>query len=302
MLKNLAKKLLPPIVLDVRRMLLSRKKEEDFFYDIEGSRVKLPPGHTLAKYQKMHRLFDRFLPVLAKYVDGQKTIIDVGANVGDTAIMMHHHTKADIVCVEPSDKFHSYLLENIGGLDIAAQKRFIFEKSLIGTNKVDGVLTHYDGTAKVVAVEHGGAKHDQYKSLDEVAGEKVVGLIKVDTDGYDYDVLLSGLQVLKRDQPVLFWENQIEHDFQVKGYEQLYEVLQEMGYTEVCIFDNFGGLLFSHTNFDNLRSINSYLLDMQEYQSTRTFFFTDVLAYAPKDKERVTRAIDDYRLNWIKQV
>ena len=49
--------------------------------------ILLPPEHKLPEYQAKGRLYDRFLPTLCLALpqDGE-TIIDLGANVGDTAI------------------------------------------------------------------------------------------------------------------------------------------------------------------------------------------------------------------------
>jgi hypothetical protein len=64
----------------------SRKNAQQSF-KIGDYYILLPPEHKLPEYQAKGRLYDRFLPTLCLALpqDGE-TIIDLGANVGDTAI------------------------------------------------------------------------------------------------------------------------------------------------------------------------------------------------------------------------
>lgn len=53
-------------------------------YHYKEYSIKLPANHMLPVYQKYHPKYDRFLPHLVKYIEPSDTVIDVGANVGDT--------------------------------------------------------------------------------------------------------------------------------------------------------------------------------------------------------------------------
>lgn len=295
MIKQILKDLIPPIL--VKALKPKKVADVEIEYNIGENVITLPPGHTLPKYQKRHKLFDRFLPVLAKYVDQDKVIVDIGANVGDTAIMMHQTSKSPIICVEPSDKFYPYLEKNIARLNEQKQALFTCVKSLIGTSEIKGQLTHYDGTAKVVEAEKDTGS--TFVSLDKVLGNVNVGFIKVDTDGYDYDVLNSGTETLRNKKPIVFWENQMENKKQAAGYDKLYENLINSGYSEIYVFDNFGNLMLEQTDFGVVKNLNDYILSMEESGCTRTMYFTDVLACSAKDGDLLRKAIQDYKLNWI---
>ena len=84
-------------------------------------------------------------------------------------------------------------------------------------------------------------------------------------------------------------------DFQYEKYNHLYGQLEEKGYTELYIFDNFGNVLVEKSNFKTLKDINAYLYRMRKYNATRTFFYTDVLASTEKRKLVLETAIADYK-------
>ena len=60
----------------------------DTEYRFADFSIVLPADHALPIYQKAHRLYDRFLPHLSKYIESGSTVIDVGANCGDTVAAM----------------------------------------------------------------------------------------------------------------------------------------------------------------------------------------------------------------------
>ena len=55
---------------------------KDIEYFIGDSKIILHSGHALPKYQKEHRLYDRFLPILAKHLPKEKIIVDPGIGFG----------------------------------------------------------------------------------------------------------------------------------------------------------------------------------------------------------------------------
>lgn len=295
-MKKIIKQFIPPIVI---KLLKPKKKSQASTYKIGHDILDLPPDHTLPIYQGKHKLFDRFLPVLASFVRKNEAIIDIGANVGDTAIMMSQTSEAKIICVEPSDKFFPYLERNISKLGNERKRQFVLKKALIGSPQFAGYLKHYGGTAKVVVDDEG--KKDAKTELDDLLVGEQIGLIKVDTDGFDFDVLNSGLKVLEKERPMLFWENQIENSDQEKGYSTLYKNLANLGYDRLYIFDNFGNLILEHADYQVLEDVNNYTSSMNEYGCTRTFYFTDVLAVADNYKAAAAMAVEKYKSEWIQK-
>ncbi len=124
-------------------------------------------------------------------------------------------------------------------------------------------------------------------------------LLKVDTDGFDFDVITSAKKILSDSEPILFWENEISEDFQNKGSNELYRMLTIRGYKHIYIFDNFGNLISEESDFETLKHINSYVYSMDKYGCTRSFHYTNILATTEKNYLTVKNAINEYKIQWI---
>lgn len=268
-------------------------------YRIGKYTIEIPSNYALPKYQKTCKLYDRFLPVLAKNIDSDKTIIDVGANIGDTVIALMQNCQNPIICIEPSDIFFPYLEKNLKRISLADFSRVKIIKKFVGTGLISGKLCHIKGgTAKLEVAENSNSL--THCTLDELVNDvSNILLLKVDTDGFDFDVINSAQEILSHSEPILFWENEISEDFQYEGFNELYSLLQKKGYDYICIFDNFGNIITEEVNFETLKNINSYVYSMKKHNCTRTFFYTDILASTEKNHLLVKKAINEYKMKWI---
>lgn len=229
---------LPPLG-DVREISLEQN----------GHRCNMlaPNNHLLDVYRKHHPLYDRRLPLLSKLISDaapNELVIDVGANIGDTIVLCRlAGCTSEIIAVEPSIQYYSYLELNRRGL---AHK---FEgvhsiQAFIGPPDVCLALSEERGTASVQVVSHQDADGNQSVptvSFDMIA-DQPVSLIKTDTDGYDAQILASNLDYIRRRLPVLW----VETDTAGSTDESMWgEVLSDITFSHpmVCVFDNFGFLI-----------------------------------------------------------
>jgi FkbM family methyltransferase len=285
-----------PLVDIIHRKFTATAKSK---YKIGKYEIEIPPNFALPNFQLSFKLYDRFLPVLAKNINSDKVIIDVGANIGDTVIALIQNCKNPIICVEPSDIFFPYLENNLKRISSVDFSRVKTIKKYVGTGLISGTLNHIEaGTASLKVIESSN-------SITHIALDKLVDdvsnvlLLKVDTDGFDFDVIKSAEEILSKSKPILFWENEISEDFQYKGFDELYSMLEIKGYNYIYIFDNFGNLITEETNFETLKNINSYLYGMKKHNCTRTFYYTDVLASTERNQILVKKAINEYKMEWI---
>lgn len=65
------------------------------------------------------------------------------------------------------------------------------------------------------------------------------------------------------------------------------------GYENFFVFDNFGNYL-CHTDAASLKEVNTYLLRMLHGQSTRSFYYVDVLAAKPAKAPICRQVIAEY--------
>jgi hypothetical protein len=100
-----------------------------------------------------------------------------------------------------------------------------------------------------------------------------LSLVKVDTDGHDFDVLLGGKTVLLRDRPVLFFEfeSRLLHEPDRRP-EAFIDFVFDLGYTACLPFSNYGEALSVCMNKDEL------------FDAARREIYLDVLAVAKPEQ------------------
>jgi FkbM family methyltransferase len=274
------------------RMLLGVQTEHVY----RDFSILLPPDHMLAHYQRTHPKYDRFLPCLAKHIEPGASIVDVGANVGDTlAGMVEINASSTYVCIEPDDGFFELLKKNIERIKASKPGlSVIAAKHLVGKAVSDVQLLGGGGTKHAV-VGHAGSIRS--RSLDDILSSHAVQkvrLVKSDVDGFDYDVLDSAPSTISTHKPLLFFECQTDHAFQKQGYETTLRALEAVGYTEWVLFDNFGAVLLRADAVDHFVGLLEYIWKQNLGQSTRTIFYIDILAAVSVDKPLVDAALAEY--------
>jgi FkbM family methyltransferase len=272
------------------------------YYAIGDFQIALNRGHLLPVYQANNRLYDRFLPVLCRYLNNTGGwIIDVGANVGDTTFAFVGACNNPILAIEGHDAFYALLKQNVERLP-KCKERIKIVNVLVGTGKFSGGLSS-NGTT---AVQTAAGSLSPSVSLDDVlraAGVEMhlVALLKVDVDGYDADVILSAPDMLAASKPILFWENAFSTPEQLECFEQLYARLEEIGYFYLWPFDNFGNPVLEECSFKAIREINKYVAAQNVHRATRTFYYIDILATTDRDLEVARAAINGYRSEIIER-
>jgi FkbM family methyltransferase len=237
-----------------------------------------------------------------KQLEVGSSVLDIGANCGDTlAAIVPAGPRLRYCAVEPSDNYYKYLEQNIETI----RKSFplvslSYTKSLIGNSDGLYTLIEKDGTATAVKVE----KQDDVleinsKTLDKTSLTQLVKaqdsqfrlrLLKTDTDGTDWDVINSGLEIIKESQPTIIFECAPQDDDAFLAYQSTFEKLSNLGYQHFYIFDNYG---------EHVCCVNKIgtLVDFMRYcykQSHRTIHYIDVVACVAADTALVESAIEEF--------
>ena len=220
--------------------------------------VEFNAGNLIPHYQQKYRLYDRFLPHLAPYLDG--TVVDVGANCGVLAVCMGmNNHKLSFICVEPEDQCLELLYKN--------------------TEKINN---HVEVIAGRVGTED--------IKLDEIVKEGV-GLIKVDVDGYDWDVINTFSFFTK---PPIYIEEDGKEEWQYSKYFDLNQKFKKQGYNNIWMFDNFGCLIGFTNNWTEVDTLNGYINRMKKNKSEQTLWYLDLLICQDSDVERLGGAVLAY--------
>jgi len=207
-----------------------------------GVTMVLPWSHRLPDYTRGDSPYGRNLielaAALAETELGPVTLLDVGANVGDSALSVLGRVDARVLAVEGDPEYLEYLRLNCG-----ADERVTIVEALLSTE---------DGSGQVTAVRAGGTTRFEAggESHPTVTAEQLrennpdfdaLRLVKSDTDGYDVALVQRIAEVWQDAHPVLFFE--YDHALsRLAGNDPLavWPALAALGYSTVAVWDNAG--------------------------------------------------------------
>ncbi|MDE1949409.1 MAG: FkbM family methyltransferase [Burkholderiales bacterium] len=280
----------------VRLLKRSRtRRDADQEYPCGPCSIVLPADHKLPEYQRRHPRYDRFLPHLARFVPDDSTVIDVGANCGDTvAAMAGANPRPHYLCIEPDPAFFGYLERNLKRLEAARPGlRVKVERALVGRQVQHASLEGHSGTrhAREASAGHASTTLDR---IVEGSGLPPPWLLKSDVDGFDYDVIDSAEGIIARHQPALFFECQPLSADQMAGFAATVARLASAGYTRWAAFDNYGELMLRQVEPAQIEQLMAYVRRQDEGLATRTFYYCDILAGTDRDSATLESALDSY--------
>jgi len=213
----------------VARRLLIRFRDPFVRYPIEGVELLLPLSHELPFYRKDHPRYNEAVGRIAAQLGGP--VVDVGANVGDTAAAIRALTDVPILCVEGDERFFRLLERNARWLDPPPELERAFVEA-----PARGQVEAARGTARVVAGGDELPSKPLASILEEHPRFAEPALLKLDTDGLDVPILLANLELLARLRPVLFFE----YDPHLGAEPVVFERLRDVGYRRAHVYENTG--------------------------------------------------------------
>ncbi|MCK6104968.1 MULTISPECIES: FkbM family methyltransferase [unclassified Brevundimonas] len=164
--------------------------------------LSFPDDHKLPEIHRSHALYDRSYSWIIKSLSDWKpnaAIIDIGANVGDTAAYIRTHAANPIVCVEGGQNFLDHLHHNAKIIDsdhIHIVDRFVSPNN---STSLSASFIEDRGTGRLVFDDGQELQSITTSNLLRYArniGDGDIALVKTDTDGMDAlivrDLLDSG--------------------------------------------------------------------------------------------------------------
>jgi len=260
-------------------------------YTIGRTKVALPPDHALDRYQAKWQRYDRALGEIARLV-WQKypnsAAVDIGANVGDSAALINTYYDIPTLCIEGGAEYLPFLQENARriGAHIAIQTAFVGDSAAANVYALQSTEA---GTAKLVANadRKGGIT---VKRLDELLagapGFSHPRLIKIDTDGFDFQIIMSSAALLAKLKPVLYYEYApFEQPNGVADGLGSFQSLLQSGYRHFMVYDNFGHYLI-HLGAEHVAQfidLNAFLCSNRMHGIAVPYF--DICAMVPEDRD-----------------
>lgn len=235
------------------RRWLSRLENPLVTFELDGTEILIPLAHALPDYRKRFPHYSQNVARMAGYVKAkysELTLVDIGANIGDSVVIIRNVIHCPILCIEGDARFFEFLEMN------TAQFRDVYlEHSFVGTltGIIRATIDSQKGTGHLVLTR------DDVESFDEKVAVKTLSdilkshplfaeftMLKIDTDGFDIAILRSELDLLRQRKPVIFFEYDPHFvDEHTPDGNRIFEELLSIGYKVAMVFENNGDYLCS---------------------------------------------------------
>jgi len=246
--------------------------------------------HPIEQFLNVYKYYSRNLARLAKYIEHKYPtyhIIDVGANIGDTAALVRSAgVNQHIHSIEGEPTYFKLLQTNLEQFsNVSAYEAFLGE-----TNETQTIATEVSlGTAKLSQQSDRQIVIQKLSDLVNKHQISNVKLLKTDTDGFDFKILRGSLDLISRDKPVLFFEYDATYlEEQGEDGTAMFKQLQELGYHKMMYYDNFGKFLISITTQDTalIQQLYNYMRKQEG-----AFPYYDVAVFHTDDDELADRVV-----------
>ena len=134
------------------------------------------------------------------------TIVDVGGNIGNHSIFFATQVRNSVIYTfEPIPEIYAILQKNIEVNNLLDKVKLY--NYACGANEGNASIYHADvqniGATSIIKDSCGTLK---IIKLDDVLNNKEIDFIKIDVEGFEYDVLIGAQNILKNYSPVVWIE------------------------------------------------------------------------------------------------
>ncbi len=174
-------------------------------------------------------------------------VVDVGANIGNHTVFFAGVCGCKVLAFEPNPEAARLLLQNVAINQLDGLVRVQQVALGAAKGKADVVSEGEDnlGMARIQPNKAGETNVDQLANL---VGKKTVRLIKIDTEGMDFQVLLGAEGVIARDKPAVCVESSSRDEFL-----QIATFLERYGYVATGSYNYTPTHIFLHESGDDTR-------------------------------------------------
>ena len=243
---------------------------------VQGVELVLPWAHRLPDYAQWGPQYGQNLVELARLLaqGSALTVLDVGANVGDSAVQILNAADGQVLCVEADRAYLEFLHRNVDG----DPRIHVVEALLAADDSASGTTAvRTGGTTRFMA----GSAADAMPVVtptqlrEEFPAYESLRLVKSDTDGFDVILVPAIAEAWSDAKPVLFFEYDpyltrlADNDPFV-----VWDQLAALGYTDVAVWDH-GGTPVARSTTSAIRR-PADLLDGQPLDRPRSRHYWDV--------------------------
>jgi len=140
---------------------------------------------SLADYEEM--LF------LIHFLRDSDIFVDAGANIGSYSILAAMTKLCQVYSFEPNNIFYNILKKNISINDL--NDKIIPYQYALGEKAADVQLINKGALSHIAFENNTNSENVKLKRLDEIVND--VNIIKIDVEGYEYNMLVGSEKILK---------------------------------------------------------------------------------------------------------
>lgn len=204
--------------------------------------------HIFSTIQRTRSFYEiELLNALGALVQPGDWVVDAGANIGNHAVYFAGICGCHVMAFEPNPVAAEILRRNVEANELG--DRIEIHEVALGSHASSGDVVvpegHNLGMA-TVRVAEGGAGAVRIDLLSNYIGSRTIRLLKIDTEGMDYEVLAGGQEVLARDGCAVSIEAGSR-----EGYLRIAELMERYGYTTASSYNYTPTHIFLHERQDN---------------------------------------------------
>ena len=185
---------------------------------------------------------------LTKILKDDAVLLDVGANIGMySALFLQLSSQSQVYAFEPSSNFQ-FLQKNIPGQLKSRFKAYKVALGDINEMVVSEIWESY-GHNKV-------KDRFQFLTLDKFCESeqlKKIDLVKIDTDGFETQILQGGGNTFSRLRPILIIESEPNSD-SGQSFQKIDAIMQNLDYLHLATLDG-NNELYVHQSDDRMQDV-----------------------------------------------
>ena len=244
-----------------------------------GLKILVPWNHPFF-FWRFSKIYNRNLVRIAKQINQKYYIIDVGASIGDTyALLRGQKVFSKIFLIEGGSKANYFLEKNTKNDENAS-----IYNGLVGPNLEISYEESSQSGITFINNKKENSSFKELKTLDEVIKNNIsrkskVGLIKIDTDGFDSQIIRSAKETLIEHKPIIFFEAQPYHWLNNDNISDFLNWIYQISYKKAILWDNFGNFIMPTSTISNeLKYSLSY------FHGSPNSCFTDIALFHENDE------------------
>ncbi len=283
--RSLGERALKLLARPAIKLALMRDADPAVLVELGQRRLWMNWAHSLPSFIASYPHYETEIGRLAAFIgarDGRLSMIDVGANIGDTIALLPALSAAQFLCIEGSRKYFDLLVRNFGpDPSVRCVNALLYDGS---SAAAESDLIERNGTAQLGHAHGPVEKGAKFTTLDAVIDQypqfASANFLKIDTDGYDFRVLKGGANLLGAARPALHFELCF-HLWEEVGRTDLAEALAWLaaaGYGCAILYDNLGYLIGTE-----ILAKPDKLMALHDYAMRRRDFYLNIVAFHDTD-------------------